>query len=76
MKQYIERKNKKCNSDEPDNRGVFTVLQIVLRKQVQFKIFIDRVIENFMGYQNIKLLFQEQEFFLIIYLKYPVHLFV
>jgi hypothetical protein len=32
------------------DEGVFIVLEIFFKEQVQFKMFIHRIVENFMGY--------------------------
>jgi hypothetical protein len=37
---YIENKFQKCTSGESDDEGVFVVLELFFRKQVQFEMFI------------------------------------
>ena len=44
---------KENNAEESDDGSVLTVLQISFSKQVQFRLFVYKVVENFMAYQNI-----------------------
>jgi hypothetical protein len=38
---------------ESDDEGAFDMLEFIFRGQIQFKTYICRVVENFMGYPNI-----------------------
>ena len=44
---------KKCISGESDDEGASTVLEFILCKQVQFKMYIYKFVENSTGYPNI-----------------------
>ena len=50
MKKHEE---KKCISGESHDEGAFTVFEFIFSKQVQFKMYIYRVVENSTGYPNI-----------------------
>ncbi len=47
------KKNKRCISGESDDEGAFIVLEFLFSKQLQFKAYIYRVVENSMDYPNI-----------------------
>ncbi len=56
MKNWWKRETKigkKCISGESHDEGAFTVFELIFNKQVQFKMFIYRVVDNSMGYPNI-----------------------
>ncbi len=56
-KNYKKIMGKKCIFGEPNDEGAFVVLEFIFGEQVQFNVFIYRVIENSLGYPNISLLF-------------------
>jgi hypothetical protein len=49
----FEKMNEKYISRESDAKGTFDVLEFVFREQIQFKIYIYRIVENSVGYPNI-----------------------
>jgi hypothetical protein len=49
----FEKMNKKYVSGESADKDAFDVLEFIFRKQIQFKTYICRVVENSMGYPNI-----------------------
>jgi hypothetical protein len=49
----FEKMNKKYISGESDDKGAFDVLEFIFMKQIQFKTYTCRVVENSMGYPNI-----------------------
>ncbi len=49
----FEKMNEKYISGESDDKSAFDVLEFIFREQIQFKTYVCRVVENFMGYPNI-----------------------
>ncbi len=66
---------KKTIFGESEHVGAFTVFGFIFSKQIQSKTYIYRVVENFMGYPNIYLLFSKCWLIVMIYWKYRVTLF-
>ena len=52
-KNLKQNKQKRCISGESHDEGAFTVFEFIFSEQVQFKMYLYRVVENSMGYPNI-----------------------
>ena len=53
MKTRNKNEGKKCISGESHHKGAFTLFKFIFNKQVQFKMYLYRVVENSTGYPNI-----------------------
>ena len=49
----MNEKEQKWNFQKSDNEDAFTVFELIFSKQVQFNVYMYRVVENSKGYPNI-----------------------